>query len=201
MVQIACAVCPSLRVVSMVNNEERCSKWIARFHAGDRRVIEQCYRENFSQVMDAVGRLLSGADQETVVHDVFCKLLDNADARAQFGGGNFTAWLRTIARNRAIDYVRRHGRETSVEPDTVVRLAGSQEHCDSRLELTTLLARFVRDHVPKRLVPLFRSRFIEQRSQQETADAIGLPRTTVAYHEMRLRKQLRRFVLRTEALS
>lgn len=185
----------------MPSRKEHSRAWIARFHLGDRDVIEQCYREHLAMVMNAVGKVLYGADQETVVHDVFCKLLDSAETRASYQGGDFTAWLRTLARNKAIDYVRRHGRETTVEPDSAARLADVRfERCDHLLELAVLLERFVNLHISERLQPLFKARFLEQRSQQETADAIGMPRTTVAYHELRMRKKLRRFALRSAFL-
>ncbi|MFH0900307.1 MAG: hypothetical protein V2A73_06735 [Pseudomonadota bacterium] len=37
--------------------------WLARFHAGERRVMEECYREHFGIVDGAVGQMLSAADQ------------------------------------------------------------------------------------------------------------------------------------------
>src|SRR5437868_4527758 len=45
--------------------------WLDEFHAGDPAVMRQCYVEHFAAVDRAVGRILQGADKETVVHEVF----------------------------------------------------------------------------------------------------------------------------------
>jgi len=41
---------------------------------------------------------------ETLVHEVFFRLLNDEPLRRGFRGGSFAAWLRVIARNQAIDY-------------------------------------------------------------------------------------------------
>src|SRR5262245_58568503 len=45
--------------------------WLHQFHRGQRRALEECYRAHFADVSTAVGRVLSGADKETVIHEVF----------------------------------------------------------------------------------------------------------------------------------
>jgi len=52
--------------------------WLDRFHAGEREVLEDCYRNHFRVVETAVGQVLRGADKETVIHDVFLQLLARA---------------------------------------------------------------------------------------------------------------------------
>jgi len=68
-------------------------EWLAAFHAGERPVLEACYRDHLATVAQAVGRVLEGADQETVIHDVFLRLLTDARMRAGFRDGAFPAWL------------------------------------------------------------------------------------------------------------
>jgi RNA polymerase sigma-70 factor, ECF subfamily len=60
------------------------SDWLDRFHRGERAVLEACYREYFAEVATAVGAVLRGADQETVVHEVFYRLLSDARLRSSF---------------------------------------------------------------------------------------------------------------------
>ena len=57
--------------------------WLERFHAGERDVIEECYRDHFRVVEHAVGQVLRGADKETVIHEVFLQLtlLNRVDLR------------------------------------------------------------------------------------------------------------------------
>jgi len=82
--------------------------WLERFHAGEREVIEGCYRDHFRVVENAVGQVLRGADKETVIHEVFLQLMSRAELRRGFSGGGFSAWLATVARHQAIDFWRRH---------------------------------------------------------------------------------------------
>jgi RNA polymerase sigma-70 factor (ECF subfamily) len=91
------------------------STWIDRFHAGRRDVLEACYRDHFETVKRAIGQVLNGADRETVIHDVFLQLLANADLRRSFKGGTFASWIGAVARNRAVDYWRRHRREATLD--------------------------------------------------------------------------------------
>src|SRR5262245_37829285 len=86
-------------------------EWLERFHAGERQVIEQVYREHFRTVDGAVGAVLSGADRETAIHEVFLRLINNDNLRRSFRGGELGAWLSVVSRNHAIDYARRRNRE------------------------------------------------------------------------------------------
>lgn len=44
---------------------------LSLFHAGDRAVVERCYRQHFHVVFETVGRLLPRDDAETVTHEIF----------------------------------------------------------------------------------------------------------------------------------
>lgn len=176
------------------------NQWVARFHAGDRAILEACYREHFSLVTRTVGTVLSGADKETVVHDVFLRLIDSTKTRESFSGGSFASWLRTVARNRALDFVRRHQRESNVDPETAVRMAGGQDAgAELRAQVRQLLEQFVQSEVPGKWRGVFEARFVERLSQRDAARKLGMHRTTLAYQEQRLRSRLRRFVLRVES--
>lgn len=183
--------------------------WLARFHDGDRAIFAECYRDHFDTVFRAVGSVLRGADRETVVHDVFLSLLESEDRRRSFRGGRLGGWLATIARHRAIDFARRHGRERSVEPDDARAMAGRDAATDEpprsahdeveSAELRSLVERFRRERLPAKWAPVFEARFLRQMSQREAALSLGLRRTTLAYQEARVRALLRRFVLRGES--
>jgi len=69
------------------------AKWLEQFRAGERGVLEECYREQFSSVEHVVGRVLTGADRETVIHEIFLRLMTNADLRSTFQGGSFRSWI------------------------------------------------------------------------------------------------------------
>ena len=95
------------------------ASWLERFHAGDRAVLDEVYRAHVDAVHRSAGGVLGGADLETVVHEVFFRVMTNADLRKAFHGGDLAAWLVVIARHHAIDYVRRRSREQPAGLDVV----------------------------------------------------------------------------------
>lgn len=179
-------------ISTMADDVDQAS-WLASFHAGDREILADCYREYFATVNRAVGRVLSGADQETVVHEVFFRLLASDAMRRSYQGGSLAAWLTTVARNQAIDHVRRYRRERSLDAQTRAQAdAGLADRTEARL----LVERFRRDHLPGKWARVFELRFLAQKDQRTAAAEIGISRTTLAYQEHRVRQLLRRFLLR-----
>jgi RNA polymerase sigma-70 factor (ECF subfamily) len=177
-------------------DEAALDPWLEAFHRGERGALEACYREHFDTVDGAAGAILRGADRETVVHEVFSRLIARAELRRAFRGGSFAAWLATVARNHAIDYRRRLARETSLSDDARggAESASWEEAAQARL----LVERFRRESLPAEWAPVFELCFVQQMSQREAAQALGISRTTLAYREMRIRRELRRFVLEAD---
>jgi RNA polymerase sigma-70 factor (ECF subfamily) len=166
--------------------------WLEAFHRGERAVLEECYRAHFETVARAVGSVLRDVDRETVVHEVFSRLLGQADLRLAFHGGGLGAWLATVARNQAIDYRRRLARETHLpsagqEPQA----ADWEEAAEARL----VIERFRVTLALPEWRAVFDVRFVQQLGQREAAASLGISRTTLAYRELRIRHELRRFVL------
>ena len=177
-------------------------QWLAGFHAGRRAHLERCYRECFPTVQRAVGRVLSGADQETVVHEVFYRLLSREELRRSFQGGDLKAWLATVAVHVATDFVRR--RQCEQRALSTVRAEAQQsmpEPASEAAEAQRLVERFRQELLPAKWRDVFEARFLRQLSQRDAAQALGMHRTTLAYQELRIRGLLARFAqqLRSEA--
>src|SRR5262245_18368475 len=98
---VACAPRRSIRVwpatMAARSAPSHDAPWLDRFHAGEREVLDQCYRDHFRVFQSAVGQVLRGADKDTVIHDVFLQLLARSELRRGFTRGSFAAWLATIA--------------------------------------------------------------------------------------------------------
>jgi RNA polymerase sigma-70 factor (ECF subfamily) len=138
--------------------------------------------------------MLAGPDRETVIHEVFSRLIAREDVRRAFRGGSFPGWLSTVARNAAIDYKRRFAREQALSADAAAGAADAvrwEEATHARL----LIERFRREVLPAEWANVFEHCVLGQMSQREAACALGLRRTTLAYREMRIRRALRRFLL------
>lgn len=173
-------------------------RWLASFHAGHRRALEQVYREHYATVQRAVGRVLTGADQETVIHEVFYRLLSREELRRNFQGGSLKAWLATVAYHLALEYVRRQQREQGalaqaqeLGGDEAQEATEASAECEARI----LVERFRRECLPAKWQGVFEARFLRQLPQRDAARELGIHRTTLAYQEMRIRSLLRRFLL------
>lgn len=174
---------------------DEASDWLERFHAGDRATLAAVYHDHVGTITAAVGRMVTGVDRETVVHDVFLRLLSREEVRRAFQGGSLGSWLVTVARNQAIDHLRHR----SFEVPTGMHIdRGDQtvEHPDERLHARLLVAQFEREVLPPRWVGVFHARFLSQLDQSEAARRLGMSRTTLAYQEYRIRRLLRRFLLK-----
>lgn len=169
---------------------------LKRFHEGDRELLGLLYRETYEAVDTAVGRVLRGADRETVVHDVYLRLLSKPELRRSFTGGSVRSWLMTIAYNLAVDFWRHHRRETSLEDPETSLVDPLSRRMEDRAELNLFVERFRRDGLPEQLWPLFQVRFVERLHQREAARRLGIHRTTLAYRELRVRRLLRAFLRR-----
>jgi RNA polymerase sigma-70 factor (ECF subfamily) len=174
---------------------EHAEGWLERFHAGDKAVLEACYREHFETVERAVRALVLGADRETVIHEVFYRLLSSASLRRAFDGRAFAAWVGAVARNHAIDYLRRRGREQPAGAPEPESSPGADRGWEEREVARLTVDRFRREALPARWRAVFEVRFVRQLPQREAAAAIGMHRTTLAYQELRIRRLLRKFLL------
>jgi RNA polymerase sigma-70 factor (ECF subfamily) len=179
-----------------LDSPRRDERWIANFHAGDAVSMTAVYREHFEVVRSAVAAVLSGADCETVIHEVFFRLLSVDKLRQAYQGGSFASWLFAVAKHQAIDYARRRARET---PDGLVPTReGAAVHIERQLEARVLVQQFRREVLPAEWHDVFEARFIQQLDQREAARSLGIPRTTLLYREHRIRALLRSFLLHPE---
>lgn len=171
--------------------------WLRRFHAGERAVLEAVYREHFPTVARAASGL-GQADRETVIHEVFFRLLTQPGLRAGFRGGDLGAWLAVVARNHSIDFLRRRNRETPAGAAFAADEPQSSSW-EGSSDASLLIDRFKKEVLPPKWARTFELRFLRQLSQSEAAAQLGIGRTTLAYQETRVRRLLRKYLLRGNA--
>jgi RNA polymerase sigma-70 factor (ECF subfamily) len=168
--------------------------WLARFHAGERGTLELVYRQYFQALHGAVGTVLAGADRETVIHEVFLRVLNEATFRLSFRGGDLGAWLAVVGRHHAIDYARRRNREAPAGIEVAAWRSTGDDLARSS-EARLLIERFQREVLPPQWRAMFEARFLRHLSQNEAAAELGMRRSTLAYQELRIRQLLRTFLL------
>ena len=173
--------------------------WLQRFRAGDRSLLAEIYRQQFGVINRAAAVLHDQADREDIIQRVFFRLLSEPAMRAAYRGGDMGVWLAVIARNQAIDHLRRQRRET---PSGMVPEATASSLSDfhARTEARLLIERFRKDIIPARWLAVFEARYLQQLSQAEAAVELGMARTTLAYQEAGVRRLLRRFLRETPPL-
>jgi RNA polymerase sigma-70 factor, ECF subfamily len=175
--------------------------WLARFHSGDRELLAEIYREQGAVLLAVVGGILSGVDRENVVHDLFASLLSSEPMRRGFTGGSLSAWLRQVARNRALDHLRRvkRRRETDLAPgvDPIDPAASPVAGVERDMALR-LVERLRAECVPGAWRAVFEARFVQQLSQRDAAKSLGIRRTTLAYQEARLRVAIMRYLRKSD---
>jgi RNA polymerase sigma-70 factor (ECF subfamily) len=169
--------------------------WIEAFYRGGPDAMAIMYREHFGTVSAAVLTVVSGADGETVIHEVFFRLLSNEGLRRAYRAcaGNFSSWLYTLAKHHAIDYVRHRARETpsGLSPGE----EGAASQLSHQIEARVLVRRFREEVLPPEWVSVFDARFVRQMDQRRAAQLLGIPRSTLVYREHRIRSLLRTFLL------
>jgi RNA polymerase sigma-70 factor (ECF subfamily) len=127
------------------------------------------------------------------VHEVFYKLITRPDVRRTFSGSSLSGWLRAMARNHAVDFARRRGREhTGSDAEDLAGL-DTDPHPEDIAGARQIIGR-LRQSLPGRLQGVFEKRFIEQRTQREAAAELGMPRTTLVYHEAQIRRQIKKLI-------
>jgi RNA polymerase sigma factor (sigma-70 family) len=162
---------------------------IAAFRAGHEAAIRKVYVAHAPTLMSDMRRHTGPAEAEAVVHDVFLELLQNPQLRAQFTGGVLLAWLRQIARLKALEHLRRARQPTPIDRAEPV-LSNEAD-----LEARDVVARFIAACVPEEQKPFFGMRFLNRQTQVEIAIHLGIPRSTLEGWEHRLIEKFRAFVL------
>lgn len=166
---------------------------VEAFHAGQEGAIRAIYLEHGAALLRETCRYVGPAEAESVVHDVFVELLRNRALRTQFVGGALAAWLRQIARLKALEHLRRVHRQPP--PDV-----GPQAHSgEGSLEARDVLTRFLAAEVPEPQKRFFGMRFLARQTQVEIAAQLGIPRSTLEGWEHRLTEKLRTFVVERSA--
>lgn len=90
--------------------------YVKRFKAGDKNAFNYIYDATYKPAYFKVLYLVkSKAVAEDVLHDAYLKAMQYVDRYKE--GTNFIGWLCTIAKNTAINKLKRQSRETSTDFD------------------------------------------------------------------------------------
>jgi RNA polymerase sigma-70 factor (ECF subfamily) len=167
---------------------------VARISERDRLALTAIYNRYGTLVFSLVVRILGeGMAAEEATQDAFLALWRRAD-HYSVERGRLLSWLLTIARNRAIDELRRHRGliETSELPEQAPDQPGLEEVSLRRVQVRRALAA-----LPKLQRQVIDLAYFSGMTQQEIADYLRTPLGTIKTR-MRLGLQRLRLLLEEE---
>jgi RNA polymerase sigma-70 factor, ECF subfamily len=168
------------------------SALLARIGQGDEAAMENIFQRYSGPVYSVALRVLHDPGQaEDVLQEVFLQLWRKPEAFLQ-GRGSLGAWLVVVARNRAIDLIRRRKPTESVE-DVVL---ASPYDLAEEAERNTMMSkvRGILAELPEEQRKSLEMAYFEGLSHSEiasrTGDPLGTVKTRIRLALMNLRKAL-----------
>lgn len=162
-------------------------KCIRAMNRGDRNGLKEVYEEYVSYIYGIVRALLHNKEEaEDITSDFFIRLWEKSDTYKP--GGGHKGWMATIARNMAVDYIRKHKREEFSE--TV-----SEQESDENVERQVLADISINEALSmlkeseRKVVHL---KIMGELTFREIAEILEQPMGTVTWHYNQAIKKLRR---------
>ncbi len=162
-------------------------KCIRAMNRGDRNGLKEVYEEYVSYIYGIVRALLHNKEEaEDITSDFFIRLWEKSDTYKP--GGGHKGWMATIARNMAVDYIRKHKREEFSE--TV-----SEQESDENVEHQVLADISINEALSmlkeseRKVVHL---KIMGELTFKEIAEILDQPMGTVTWHYNQAIKKLRR---------
>jgi len=159
---------------------------------GDKTGLKNIYEEYMTYIYSVVFTYVKNReDAEDICNDFFIKLY-NIAADFKEGHGH-KGYMATIARNMAIDHIRKHGREeltedfeaAGIEPNT----RSAEDEAVGTISFDEALA-MLKPPQPE----IVNMKLMGQLSFKEIAETLKLPMGTVTWHYREAVKKLRRYV-------
>ena len=116
---------------SIDDREQELARWLARIALGDRGAFEALYRRSSAQVLGVVLRINADrGEAEEILQEVYVNVWRAAGSYDVARSQPMT-WLISVARNRAIDSLRRR----KAEPATTSRYQSAGDDADDEQDL------------------------------------------------------------------
>jgi len=161
---------------------------LERFAAGDQEAFESLFRQHQGDVFRWVVRMVRNrAAAEDLTVETFWRAY-RAHARFDAKKGSWCGWLRRIATNVALDYLRTMKREVPLEDQAVEEARVEQSTAQRELRQKILAA-------INRLTPKLRAvtllALVEEEPYREIAEALGISENAVKVRVFRAVRILR----------
>ncbi len=169
------------------------SALLARIAAGDRQAFRQLYAATSAKLYGVVLRIVKRRDiTDEVLQEVYVRIWNNARSFDASRASPIT-WMATIARNRALDEVRKVRPVSLEERPEAQEVSDPQPLASERMELAEEHKRLLDclgtlDPQRREIVKLA---YLEGRSREELGEMFGAPVATIKTWLHRSLKQLK----------
>ena len=167
--------------------EARFEECIRAMNRGDRNGLKEVYEEYVSYIYGIVRALLHNKEEaEDITGDFFIRLWEKSDTYKP--GGGHKGWMATIARNMAVDYIRKHKREEFSE---TVCDRESDENVEQQV-LTDIGINEALATLKESERKVVHLKIMGELTFKEIAETLNQPMGTVTWHYNQAIKKLRR---------
>jgi len=178
------------------------------YRAGNREALACVYRRYAPGVRKYLANRVGAVEHVAdVVQEVFIRVFSETTRAAYDTERDFGPFLRVVARNVFLDWVRRSRREVAVESDvleTAMSEAADDDEFDPWLGEASLDVDAARHYVSTLgpgLKRVYEERFVHARTQQQAASVLGISRQALRTRESKLLAGLRRMLQVRKARS
>ena len=168
-----------------------------KIRAGDKQGLQDIYEEYIGLIYSIVKDVLQSRESaEDVPSDFFIKLWDKADIY-QSGRGHKT-WITTIARNMAIDYLRKYRKEEAnefLEDMDADSYPGQESEHESPVEQKVIADMTIQEALSglkEKERQIMNMKIIGEMTFQEIAESLRIPIGTVTWRYQNAVKKIRR---------
>ena len=170
--------------------EEQFNLAMERIRQKDKSALREVYEAYISFIYHTVLNIVNQKEAaEDITSEFFIKLWEKADSYKP--GNGHKGYLATIARNMAIDYLRKYSKEVYIE---------TEEEGDGPNEDNTenqVIEKLAVDEALSRLKPVYRQiltmKVLSDMTFKEISEVLNIPMGTVTWNYQDALKQLRRF--------
>lgn len=181
-------------------SEEQFNLAMERIRNKDKSALKEIYEAYISFIYHTILNIVKQKEAaEDITSEFFIKLWERADSYKS--GNAHKGYLATIARNMAIDYLRKYGKEVYIENDD----DGDDSPADGIAQIADTAAspenqvieNLSVEQALSRLKPVYRQiltmKILSEMTFKEISDVLNIPIGTVTWDYQDALKQLRRF--------
>jgi len=171
--------------------EKQFSACMERMKSGDRNALHEVYEAYIGYIYTIVLQTVSNReDAEDVTSEFFMKLWRLADTYRE--GNGHRAWMAAIARNMAIDFLRKTRREVLTEDFTDTVTENASDVSVEQEVIADISLRQALDTLKPGEREVVHLKIMGEMTFQEIADALNIPLGTATWRYQNAIQKLRR---------